>query len=194
MVLFITEKLTVGGVLNSVDAQLEKLIPTRLNGYPAEEEPRLLLEEFLADQYALVLQLQELVEVQTSIEVEGALFRNDMIEIFGNARQLTSMHIGLLVRMEQNLFLPFSDQRWAAVFQFYLDHISEESEFVANEQKARAKIRSYIGQQNHVAKDSLTRCLRILPLPTQRLPEYNAFLKVSAQLNSFMGKITADHA
>lgn len=198
MVSFIIERLTVDGVLSAVDAQLEELVPTRLNGHPAEEQLRLLLEEFLTDQYVLVRQLQELVEVQTSIEVEGTLFRNDMIEIFGNARQLTSMHIGLLVRMEQNMFLPFSEQRWTEVFQFYLDYISEESEFVANEQKARAKIRSCIGQENQVAKNSLsiplTRCLRILPLPAQRLPKYSAFLKVSRQLNPFMGKITADHA
>ncbi|KAI8650923.1 DH domain-containing protein [Fusarium keratoplasticum] len=188
VVSFIIERLTVGGVLSAVDTQLEELVPTRLNGYPAEEELRLLLEEFLADQYALVRQLQELVEVQTSIEVEGTLFRNDMIEIFGNTRQLTSMHIGLLVRMEQNLFLPFSEQRWTEVFQFYLDYISEESEFVANEQKARAKIRSCIGQENNVARNSLsiqlTRCLRILPLPAQRFPKYSAFLKDLSRIAS----------
>lgn len=198
MVSFIIEKLTGSGVLSAVDAQLEELVPTRLNAHPTEEQLRLLLEEFLADQHALVHQLQELVEVQTSIEVEGTLFRNDMIEIFGNARQLTSMHIGLLVRMEQNLFLPFSEQRWTEVFQFYLDYISEESEFVANEQKARAKIRSCIGQENHSAGNPLsvplTRCLRILPLPAQRLPKYSAFLKVSGQSNPFMGKIATDHA
>lgn len=189
VVSFIIEKLTVNGVLSAVDTQLEELVPTRLNGHPAEEQLRLLLEEFLADQYALVRQLQELVEVQTAIEVDGTLFRNDMIEIFGNARQLTSMHIGLLVRMEQNLFLPFSEQRWTEVFQFYLDHISEESEFVANEQKARAKIRSCIGQENGSPENPLsiplTRCLRILPLPAQRLPKYSAFLKVSEQLKTF---------
>ncbi|KAL2672810.1 hypothetical protein Neosp_013526 [[Neocosmospora] mangrovei] len=189
VVSFIIEKLTASGVLSAVDAQLEELASTRLSGHPAEEQLRLLLEEFLADQYALVRQLQELVEVQTAIEVDGTLFRNDMIEIFGNARQLTSMHIGLLVRMEENLFLPFSEQRWTEVFQFYLDHISEESEFVANEQKARAKIRSCIGQENHSAGNPLsiplTRCLRILPLPAQRLPKYNAFLKVSEQLKTF---------
>ncbi|KAI8649340.1 DH domain-containing protein [Fusarium sp. Ph1] len=188
VVSFIIEKLTVGGVLSAVNAQLEELVPTRLNAHPAEEQLRLLLEEFLADQYALVRQLQELVEVQTSIEVEGTLFRNDMIEIFGNTRQLTSMHIGLLVRMEQNLFLPFSEQRWTEVFQFYLDYVSEESEFVANEQKARAKIRSCIGQGNHVARNSLsiplTRCLRILPLPAQRLPKYSAFLKDLSRIGS----------
>ncbi|KAL6355238.1 hypothetical protein LRP88_11487 [Fusarium phalaenopsidis] len=55
VVSFIIEKLTVGGVLSAVNAQLEELVPTRLNAHPAEEQLRLLLEEFLADQYALDL-------------------------------------------------------------------------------------------------------------------------------------------
>ncbi|EEU41572.1 uncharacterized protein NECHADRAFT_54114 [Fusarium vanettenii 77-13-4] len=188
IVSFIIEELTASGVLSPVDAQLEDLNPIRLNGDPTEEQARLLLEEFLADQNVFVRQLQELVEIQTSVEVDGTLSRNDMIEIFGNSRQLASMHIGLLVMMEQNLFLPFRKQRWTAVFHCYVFGISEESEFIANEQKARAKIRSCIGQENNSAGNplsmTLTRCLRILPLPAQRLSKYSSFLKVSEQIES----------
>lgn len=197
MVSFVIEKLTVSGVVTAVNAQLEELVPDRANLYPAEEQAYLLLEEFLADQNVFVRQLQELVEIQTSIEVDGTLFRNDMIEIFGNARQLTSMHIALLVRMEQNLFLPFSNHRWTDAFQFYLDYVSEESEFVANERNARAKIRLCIDKENTTSGNPLsiplTKCLRILPLPAQRLSEYSTFLKVSVPSILFRG-ITADHS
>ncbi|RTE70512.1 hypothetical protein BHE90_015085 [Fusarium euwallaceae] len=195
VVSFIIGKLTARGIVSAVDDQLKELMWSRVNGNPAEDQAHVLLEEFLADQCAFVRQLQDLVEIQTSLEVDGTLFRNDMIEIFGNARQLTSMHILLLVRMEHNLFhsfSPFSWHKWAGVFQFYLDYISEESEFVANEQKSRAKIRSFIGQEDHSAQSPLsihlTRCLRIIPLPAQRLPEYNVFLRDLSKIQSLSSR------
>ncbi|RSM02188.1 hypothetical protein CDV31_011032 [Fusarium ambrosium] len=93
VVSFIIGKLTARGIVSAVDDQLKELMWSRVNGNPAEDEAHVLLEEFLADQCAFVRQLQDLVEIQTSLEVDGTLFRNDMIEIFGNARQLTTQRL-----------------------------------------------------------------------------------------------------
>ncbi|RSL55625.1 hypothetical protein CEP53_007024 [Fusarium sp. AF-6] len=100
VVSFIIGKLTARGIVSAVDDQLKELMSSGVNGNPAEDQAHVLLEEFLADQCAFVRQLQDLVEIQTSLEVDGTLFRNDMIEIFGNARQLTTQRLP-----EYNVFL-----------------------------------------------------------------------------------------
>ncbi|RSL58749.1 hypothetical protein CEP54_007646 [Fusarium duplospermum] len=93
VVSFIIEKLTANGIVSPVDGQLKEFMSSRVNGNPTEDQAHVLLEEFLADQCTFVRQLQDLVEIQTSLEVDGTLFRNDMIEIFGNARQLTTQRL-----------------------------------------------------------------------------------------------------
>ncbi|KAF4966894.1 hypothetical protein FSARC_5507 [Fusarium sarcochroum] len=173
IVSLLIEKLTVAGIVS------DKEPSESFRGIMIRSDSPALVE-FLSDQRHLVRQLAELANIKTLLEVD-VLSRDDVIDVFGRIEDLADFHITFLVKMERNFLVPPIGHGWLYAFQFYLEHIETEAVFIANERLARTKIRSWLDHERFKGDDRsinlLTKCLKILPLPAQRLPKYNSFIE-----------------
>lgn len=177
---FIVEKLRAAGIVKGWNPR--HLVEEDTTGTPV---PPLFLSESLRmvtfDQKEFVQMMEELVEIQTRLTGDLVWGEDeDIAGTFGRVRQIADTHIALLISMERNLFITGSEQRWAPVFEFYLQSIETEAVFVMNELSVRAKIQSLIystrGTNGNRTTALLIRCLSILPLIKHRASFYNRFL------------------
>ncbi|KAM0543995.1 hypothetical protein ACHAPJ_012020 [Fusarium lateritium] len=104
IVSLLIEKLTVAGLVSDKDHS-ESFRGIGLGSESTE------LSDFLADQRHLVLQLEELANIKARLEVD-VLPRDDVIDVFGNIEAMADLHIDVLIRMERNLLVPLSEQKW----------------------------------------------------------------------------------
>ncbi|OBS29447.1 hypothetical protein FPOA_03383 [Fusarium poae] len=138
------------------------------------------VEEFFSEQRHLVDQMMELANIKSQLDSYG-FPSDDLADVFGRVEILVDLHIEMLVKMERNLFVPQAENKWHPVFALYSLEVQAEALFIANEVSARSKIRSWLEEKRFKGgEDSinlLTQCLKIIPLPGQRVAKYLSFLE-----------------
>ncbi|KAI3587306.1 hypothetical protein IWW34DRAFT_712031 [Fusarium oxysporum f. sp. albedinis] len=118
------------------------------------------LRKLLFDQRQFIQNLDELLEIKDRLEMY-------MKSIFQNFRQLATLHIDFLVRIERNLFRPPGEHEWTPAFEYLLSHIEIEAVSDVTAKTARTSIEGWLRAGHLRDKDKinalLRRCLDLLP-------------------------------
>ncbi|XEV00927.1 hypothetical protein FSHL1_006214 [Fusarium sambucinum] len=189
VVSLIVEKLVDAGVVNNDDSH------TSYNRFQLHGDSTEAVEEFLSEQHHLVRQMMELANIKTQLDGYG-FPPDDVANIFGRVESLVDLHITMLVKMERNLFVPQEENTWNPVFRIYFTHVQAEALFIANEVSARTKLRSWLEKKpfsgGEESMNLLTQCLKIIPLPGQRIAKYTSFLEYLGSQESMNTSQTKD--
>ncbi|KAL6922250.1 hypothetical protein FSST1_006276 [Fusarium sambucinum] len=189
VVSLIVEKLVDAGVVNNDDSH------TSYNRFQLHGDSTEAVEEFLSEQHHLVRQMMELANIKTQLDGYG-FPPDDVANIFGRVESLVDLHITMLVKMERNLFVPQEENTWNPVFRIYFTHVQAEVLFIANEVSARTKLRSWLEKKpfsgGEESMNLLTQCLKIIPLPGQRIAKYTSFLEYLGSQESMNTSQTKD--
>ncbi|KAG8350280.1 hypothetical protein FVEN_g11627 [Fusarium venenatum] len=189
VVSLIVEKIVAAGVISNSHSH------TSYKRFQLHGDSTEAVEEFLSEQHHFVRQMMELANIK--IQLDGYGFpHDDVADIFGRVESLVDLHITMLVKMERNLFVPQEENTWHPVFGLYFTNVQVEALFIANEVSARTKIRSWLEEKpfngGEESMNLLTQCLKIIPLPGQRVPKYLSFLEYLGSQDSINISQTKD--
>jgi hypothetical protein len=133
------------------------------------------LRKLLFDQRQFIQNLDELLEIKDRLEMY-------MKSIFQNFRQLATLHIDFLVRIERNLFRPPGEHEWTPAFEYLLSHIEIEAVSDVTAKTARNSIEGWLRAGHLRDKDKinalLRRCLDLLPTRHRLVSALFAFSQV----------------
>jgi hypothetical protein len=102
---------------------------------------------------------------------------DDIVKVAGLSKALAAIHIALLIRMERNLLLTPPEQKWAPVFELYLENIGTEALLIEHESSFKAKIRSIRRDKGEDSIKPLMGCMDIVPIMHSLMDVYKDFLK-----------------
>jgi cell division control protein 24 len=154
-----------------------------------DHSPRdIIIEGFMVDERSYAANLEKFPELKRKFEMEGGL-RNALDDILRSLNRIVDMQRRLLIFMEMTVRKP-SDVRywiWGTYFEAWESISSTYAHFVTSEKVAKEYIRTILAQRQIFEDDDLNsalrECLRLLPLPSQRLPKYLEFLHVRLLLH-----------
>jgi hypothetical protein len=136
--------------------------------------------DFVSDQRNFVHKIDELVEITPQLASYSKLGGDEgVIKTLSLAKKLAAVHLTLLIKMESNLFLSTSEQRWTPLFEFYLENIDLETLLITKKMAVEGKIRSVLSSALSIDENGakmLSRCLAILTLISNRISAYTQFL------------------
>jgi cell division control protein 24 len=157
----------------------------------AEAEPRraelssrdVLVEGFILDERTYVDNLERLLEFKMKIDTYGSSVQNDkLFAILHLLYPLADTQRRFLLALETVARQPRESQTWAALFWKWSEMSSMYVKFIANEKRATEYIRNVLADRQQYLDPSLSSVLRdslrLLYLPSHRLPKYSGFLQV----------------
>jgi cell division control protein 24 len=138
----------------------------------------ILVERFLLDERTYVDNVERLLELKARIY---KVRENDQLStILHLLYPFVDAQRRFLLAIETVARQPWESQSWAAPFRKWSEMSSMYAKFITNEKGATEFIRNVLAKEyltkslSFLLKDSL----RLLYLPSQRLPRYSGFLKV----------------
>jgi cell division control protein 24 len=182
------DMLTISGAIEPVDI---KTIASDGERQMTDYSPRdLIIEGFIVDERSYVANLEKFLEFQRNFEIEGGL-RSALDDILHSLNKIVHMQRRLLICIEMTVRKPSVVRYW--IWETYFaewEHISSAyADFVTSEKVANEYIRTVLAQRERFEDDylnsALRECLRLLSLPSQRLPKYSGFLQVRLLLHSY---------
>jgi cell division control protein 24 len=180
------DMLTISGAIEPVD---RTTIVSDGERKMTDHSPRdIIIEGFMVDERSYAANLEKFPELKRKFEMEGGL-RNALDDILRSLNRIVDMQRRLLIFMEMTVRKP-SDVRywiWGTYFEAWESISSTYAHFVTSEKVAKEYIRTVLAQRQIFEDDDLNsalrECLRLLPLPSQRLPKYLEFLHVRLLLH-----------
>jgi cell division control protein 24 len=149
----------------------------------AELSPRdLLVEGFLLDEQTYVDNLERFLELKRKIVTDGCLQNDKLFAIFHLLDLLVDSQRWFLLALETVARQPWDSQSWTTPFRKWSDMSPLYAGYVMNENGATEYIRNVLADRQRCLDESLSSVLRdslrLLYLPSHRLPKYSGFLQV----------------
>ncbi len=159
-----------------------------------EAEPRnavistrdILVEGFLTDERTYVENLERLLELKNIIDTGRSLQNDKLSAILNLLYPLVDTQRRFLLALETVARQPRASQSWAAPFRKWSERSFLYAKYVMSENGATEYIRRVLADRQQYLAESLSSLLRdslrLLCLPSHRLPRYSGFLQVSPLL------------
>lgn len=160
-------------------------IETEADRRTTEQSPRdTLVEGVLDDERSYVANLERLLELKRIIETDATLYTDLLYSFLGLLNPIVDPQRRFLLAIEAIVRQPLNRQTWAVPFTTWCKSSYSHVKFIATEKKAKEYIRAVLAEhqpqriKDTKLKTALTESLRLLYLPSQRLPKYPGFLQV----------------
>ncbi|CAM1510836.1 Fc.00g083490.m01.CDS01 [Cosmosporella sp. VM-42] len=169
-------KLMDSGVVQPVD--VTSLLPTRSDDGQELSKAGRIFMEFLGEERAYVLELEELLELKLQIELEGLLSGDQNQRIFELFPRLLHFEIQFLLDLEAIALNPSQQQNWAYPFRFWEHHDGYYVALIARQKEVKKIIKSSLKKPKSSSRRYFVdKCLKLLSVPPSRLAEYESVLK-----------------
>jgi cell division control protein 24 len=177
--------LTSNGVIEPID--LATLVPEGEQRLTNPSPKDIIVEGFLVDERSYVDNLERLLELKRKIETDSRLSKDVLNGIVLNnilslLDSIVDRQRQFLLKMEMTARKPSEKQSWAVHFEDWSLISSIYAYFIISEKGAKEYIRTILAKRRRFKDDDLNSilrdCLRLLYLPSQRLPKYSGFLQV----------------
>ena len=176
--------LASAGSIQSVDVTTIPSPDERQLAYPSVRA--LIIRELLYSDRFYVENLEKLQEVQHTIERAGISSDYSFNIVFRSLSIILDKQRRLLLKLEVTARKSSENQTWGHHFEEWSSTSSAYADFITGEKKATEYARKLVAnwdQNAHVSgldSDSVKDLVRLLLLPSQRLPKYSILLQVRA--------------
>jgi cell division control protein 24 len=181
------DMLTSSGDIMPVD--LATILPEENRRITDPSSKDIIVEGFLVDERSYLAHLERFLELKREIDAHDSLRNDELNRILMSLNPIVDEQRRLLLGMEMTARAPSDVRfwRWAKYFEAWESISSTYAYFVTSEKAAKKYIRAVLARrqifEDNYLNSVLRECLRLLPLPYQRLQKYWEFLQVRLLLH-----------